>query len=183
MPVINNSMRSSTHKSRPEYHIRLICDDWLNNIWVLDRIILKIGVLDDDEGGGGVLEAGAEGGAFALVDFVVVGVDAGVGGGEFLEDGPGAVFGAVVHDDEFGDVAHKEKSFADRVMFWRADKSATPAPVAVGSDATPIDPAAEAERISKLTGGKTVIIGSDDVAATIAWLDGANEVASYEVQS
>ena len=24
-----------------------------------------------------------------------------------------------VVDDEFGDVAHKEKSFADKVMFWR----------------------------------------------------------------
>ncbi len=66
-----------------------------------------------------------------------------------------------VVDDEFGDVAHKEKSFADRVMFWRADKSATPAPVAVGSDSTPLDPAAESERISKLTGGKTVIIARE----------------------
>src|ERR1700710_2877645 len=34
-----------------------------------------------------------------------------------------------VVDDEFGDVAHKEKSFADRVMFWRADKAAAPTPV------------------------------------------------------
>jgi hypothetical protein len=64
-----------------------------------------------------------------------------------------------VVDDEFGDVAHKEKSFADRVMFWRADKAASPAPVAVDSDSnTPIDAAAEADRISKLTGGKAVII-------------------------
>jgi len=66
-----------------------------------------------------------------------------------------------VVDDEFGDVAHKEKSFADRVMFWRADKAAAPAPVAVGSDATPIDPSAEADRISKLTGGKTVVIARE----------------------
>ena len=29
-----------------------------------------------------------------------------------------------VVDDEFGDIAHKDKSFADRVMFWRADKAA-----------------------------------------------------------
>ena len=41
-------------------------------------------------------------------------------------------------DDEFGDIAHKEKSFADTVMFWRngsssaaprAPGAATPAPV------------------------------------------------------
>jgi hypothetical protein len=67
-----------------------------------------------------------------------------------------------VVDDEFGDVAHKEKSFADRVMFWRSDKSAAPKPIAVGSDtAAPIDAAAEADRIAKLTGGKTVIIARE----------------------
>ena len=64
-----------------------------------------------------------------------------------------------VVDDEFGDVAHKEKSFADKVMFWRADKAATATPAATGSDSSaPIDAAAEAERIAKLTGGKSVII-------------------------
>jgi hypothetical protein len=67
-----------------------------------------------------------------------------------------------VVDDEFGDVAHKEKSFADRVMFWRADKAATPAPVAaLGDTSAPIDPVAEADRIAKLTGGKTVIIARE----------------------
>jgi hypothetical protein len=66
-----------------------------------------------------------------------------------------------VVDDEFGDVAHKEKTFADRVMFWRADKPATPAPQALGDTTAPIDPAAEAERISKLTGGKSVVIARE----------------------
>ncbi len=65
-----------------------------------------------------------------------------------------------VVDDEFGDVAHKEKSFADKVMFWRADKTA-PVPTTAGDGAAPIDPAAESERISKLTGGKTVIIARE----------------------
>lgn len=62
-------------------------------------------------------------------------------------------------DDEFGDVAHKEKSFADRVMFWRADKKTTAAVAAPGSD-TPdnVDAAAEEQRITKLTGGKPVVI-------------------------
>jgi hypothetical protein len=67
-----------------------------------------------------------------------------------------------VVDDEFGGVAHKEKSFADRVMFWRADKSApAPAPLATGDGSAPIDAAAEADRISQLTGGKTVIIARE----------------------
>jgi len=64
-----------------------------------------------------------------------------------------------VVDDEFGDVAHKEKSFADKVMFWRGDKKAAATPVAAGADsATPVDAAAEDARIAQLTGGKTVII-------------------------
>ena len=63
-----------------------------------------------------------------------------------------------VVDDEFGDVAHKEKSFADKVMFWRADKTAPTATATGGDTAAPLDAAAEADRISKLTGGKTVII-------------------------
>ena len=65
-----------------------------------------------------------------------------------------------VVDDEFGDVAHKDKSFADRVMFWRSDKTpAAATPAAVGDNtAAPIDAAAEDERLKKLTGGKSVVI-------------------------
>ena len=58
-------------------------------------------------------------------------------------------------------MAHKEKSFADRVMFWRKDRPATaPSGVAAGqTDASaPIDPAVEANRIAKLTGNKSVVI-------------------------
>ncbi len=64
-----------------------------------------------------------------------------------------------VVDDEFGDIAHKEKSFADRVMFWKADAAANPAAKSVldGSD-SPVDAAAEKERITKLTGNKAVVI-------------------------
>ncbi len=66
-----------------------------------------------------------------------------------------------VVDDEFGDVAHKDKSFADKVMFWRADKKAA-AVATPGSDtAAPVDAASEEQRISKLTGGKTVIIARE----------------------
>ena len=64
-----------------------------------------------------------------------------------------------VVDDEFGDIAHKEKSFADRVMFWH--KTQAPAETAkdAGADTVAnVDPAAEAQRIAKLTGGQPVII-------------------------
>jgi len=71
-----------------------------------------------------------------------------------------------VVDDEFGALAHKEPSFADRVMFWRRDKPEThaqalSAEAAGGGAPTPIDPAVEKVRLAKLTGGKPIIIQRD----------------------
>ncbi len=58
-----------------------------------------------------------------------------------------------VIDDQFGSIAHKDKSFADRVMFWRKGdpevvKAANP------DTPSPVDPA----KVKALTGGKPVII-------------------------
>jgi len=63
-----------------------------------------------------------------------------------------------VVDDEFGDVSHKERSFADKVMFWKSDK-APPSGATTGDDsAAPVDAAAEEARIKTLTGGQPVVI-------------------------
>jgi hypothetical protein len=63
-----------------------------------------------------------------------------------------------VVDDEFGDVAHKDKSFADRVMFWRGGGKTD-----VGQDTpAPVDPAVEQKRVAGLTGDKPVIIQRDE---------------------
>ena len=66
-----------------------------------------------------------------------------------------------VVDDEFGDVSHKDRSFADRVMFWKK----APAAPSVNGDAAaaattdaPIDPAVEAARVKALTGDQPVTI-------------------------
>ena len=66
-----------------------------------------------------------------------------------------------VVDDEFGSLAHKDKGFADWVMFWRKDKPAAdpgikPDPAA--STPAPVDAAAEATRIQSLTGNQPVMI-------------------------
>lgn len=68
-----------------------------------------------------------------------------------------------VVDDEFGDIAHKDRSFADRVMFWRADRSAAAPGVPTaeqtgGTTPAPVDPAAEAARLQTLTGGQPVVV-------------------------
>jgi hypothetical protein len=68
-----------------------------------------------------------------------------------------------VVDDEFGSIAHKDTGFANWVMFWRRGKPpvqpAAQTAAASGADTpTPIDPAIEAARIRKLTGGKVIVI-------------------------
>ena len=63
-----------------------------------------------------------------------------------------------VVDDEFGDISHKEKSFADKVMFWKKDTAPDAPKTALDGSETQVDAAAEQERIAKLTGNKGVII-------------------------
>ena len=76
-----------------------------------------------------------------------------------------------VVDDEFGDLAHKEPSFADRVLFWRKDKPAVDpqaaAATAAANTAVPMDPAAEATRLKGLTGDKPVEIKRDPTGGRI----------------
>ena len=69
-----------------------------------------------------------------------------------------------VIDDEFGDIAHKEKSFADRVMFWRGDNTGQPQQPQLDPNQTgeQIDAQAEEERLRALTGGKAVIISRQE---------------------
>lgn len=64
-----------------------------------------------------------------------------------------------VVDDEFGDLAHKEESWARRVMFWRRDDAASQASATVqtSNGAVTIDAATEHERLQALTGGQSGI--------------------------
>ncbi|MEJ0065453.1 MAG: DUF3035 domain-containing protein [Caulobacteraceae bacterium] len=65
-----------------------------------------------------------------------------------------------VVDDEFGNLAHKDKGFADYVMFWKKGQPAAPptGEVADQDQPQPLDPAVEEKRLQALTGGKTIVI-------------------------
>ncbi len=65
-----------------------------------------------------------------------------------------------VVDDQFGALAHKDKGFADWVMFWRRGQPASEVRHvdSAASTPAPVDAAAEAARIKALTGDKPVII-------------------------
>ena len=81
-----------------------------------------------------------------------------------------------VVDDEFGDIAHKDKSFADKVMFWRKDSptgaSENPKIAEAETTAAPIDPASEARQIKQLTGDKSVVIQRDKRSTSFIKLPG-----------
>ena len=63
-----------------------------------------------------------------------------------------------VVDDEFGNLAHKDKGFADYVMFWKSGDPPPKSELGDPNTSTPIDPSVEEERIRKLTNGQTVVI-------------------------
>lgn len=65
-----------------------------------------------------------------------------------------------VVDDEFGDLAHKEQNWADRILFWRSNDPSTQAASQVrnAEGVMTIDPAREAERLQALTGGQAILI-------------------------
>lgn len=61
-----------------------------------------------------------------------------------------------VVDDEFGDLAHKEEGWANRLMFWRKNDPATQAATnLIGSEgARTVDANSEHARMQALTGGR-----------------------------
>ncbi|HWF00352.1 MAG TPA: DUF3035 domain-containing protein [Caulobacteraceae bacterium] len=64
-----------------------------------------------------------------------------------------------VVDDQFGAVAHKDKSFADWVMFWKHGQAATPNVMETAAEtSTPVDAQVETKRITSLTGDQHIII-------------------------
>jgi hypothetical protein len=64
-----------------------------------------------------------------------------------------------VVDDQFGAIAHKDKSFADWVMFWKKGQPPVQAVAAQAADTpAPIDAEVEQKRIANLIGDKQIII-------------------------
>jgi hypothetical protein len=65
-----------------------------------------------------------------------------------------------VVDDQFGDLAHKDKSFADTVMFWRKDHTTAQVVAATpgANTVAPVDAAAEEARVKALTGDQQIVI-------------------------
>ena len=65
-----------------------------------------------------------------------------------------------VVDDENGDLAHKDESFASKVMFWKkGDKTAAPTASETGAtESVSVDAASEEARLKSLTGNGAIVI-------------------------
>lgn len=65
-----------------------------------------------------------------------------------------------VIDDEFGDLAHKDESWANRIMFWRREDPASQVQTVLPTNEGEvlIDAASEYERLIALTGGQQGIL-------------------------
>lgn len=71
-----------------------------------------------------------------------------------------------VMDDEFGSIAHKDRSFADKILFWKKSQPVAKDPTGGASSLpAPIDPVAEQAKVKALTGDKDVIIARAPVKA------------------
>ena len=67
-----------------------------------------------------------------------------------------------VVDDETGDLAHKDKSWADKVMFWKKGEPRTVVSAAAGDNVpAPVDAAAEDAKLKTLIGDKPVVIARE----------------------
>lgn len=64
-----------------------------------------------------------------------------------------------VVDDEFGDLAHKEEGWANRILFWRRDDAGSQGPTTTQTSdgAVVVDAASEYARVQALTGGRSGI--------------------------
>jgi hypothetical protein len=92
-------MGSATDEARAEDHVGLALKDRLQEHRVLPRVVLEVGVLDEDDVAGGRGEPRAQRGALALVPFVED--DRRIRGFcDRRQQIAGAVRGAVVDDDD-----------------------------------------------------------------------------------
>lgn len=64
-----------------------------------------------------------------------------------------------VVDDEFGDLAHKEEGWANRILFWRRDNATSQGATSIqtADGAVTVDAASEYARVQALTGGRNGI--------------------------
>ena len=99
--VVEDPPALAGQEARAVDHVGAVLQERAHQAGVVARVVLQVGVLEDDQVAGGRGDAGADRGALALVLLVLDVADAvRVLGGELAQDLAGAVLRAVVDDDD-----------------------------------------------------------------------------------
>jgi hypothetical protein len=99
VPVVDHTALARNEKARAVDHIGPVGDERGQDLGILGRVVFQIGILDDAEFAGGLLQPGADGGAFAGIDLVMKDADAAAVGSRQLFQYPcRAIGGTIVHD-------------------------------------------------------------------------------------
>jgi len=102
VPEIEHPVRARADEARAENRIRLSGEDRCDERGVFRRVVFEVGILDQNHGCRGVLDAGADGCALALVFAVPEHAQARFRGCERQQDLQCPVGRTIVHGDHFG---------------------------------------------------------------------------------
>src|SRR5262249_49795470 len=119
VPEVEHAMRLAD-EPRAVDDVRVVLDDRLDELGILGRVVLEVGVLDDDDLAGGLAEPGAQRGALSLVAVVEDYLQVAVASLHLAEDLAGAVLRAVVDDDDLRadrDLADPAEDLVDGLLF------------------------------------------------------------------
>src|SRR5262245_60574223 len=100
MPIIKNTVRLRSEKSRTENHLSLALQDRLYQRWVLRRIVFEICVLNDQNGRHGLCEPCTKRRALAAILGVTYCLYTRILSEYWLKRLPSRVFRAVVHHND-----------------------------------------------------------------------------------
>ena len=100
VPEQQHARLAAREIARAEHGIGAAIEQGTNQDRVFEGVVFQVGILDDREIAGGLLDRGAHGGALAAIDFVSKEANLRMCRRQAFEHGPGAVGRAVVDDDQ-----------------------------------------------------------------------------------
>jgi len=130
MPEVEDTVCLRADEAGAKNDICAVFQDRLEYNRVFRRVVFEIGILDDNDGSGGMGDTGAKRGTLALVGVVAEGLQGGsppgtksgmwnvrrgLGLSKLLEDSPSAISRSIVNDDELRDM-WLSQNFADNSL-------------------------------------------------------------------
>ena len=107
-PLVDHGVPEGQHArliagevARAEDRVGVPIQQWTQQAGIFTGVVFQVGVLDQRKIARGLLNSGADRGAFPAIVRVLVELNLRKRGGQALQDGESAVGGTIVHDDQF----------------------------------------------------------------------------------